>query len=58
MLLIPQILVRAFALGVSAVALAACGQQGPLYLPSNGTSVTSGPPMKPATQPATSASKP
>lgn len=34
MLLIPQILVRTFALGASAVALAACGQQGPLYLPS------------------------
>jgi predicted small lipoprotein YifL len=33
MLLIPQILVRTFALGASAVALAACGQQGPLYLP-------------------------
>jgi predicted small lipoprotein YifL len=33
MLLIPQILVRTFALGASAVALAACGQQGPLFLP-------------------------
>ncbi|MDP3192730.1 lipoprotein [Rhodoferax sp.] len=37
MLLIPQILVRAFALGASAVALAACGQRGPLYLPPTGT---------------------
>ncbi|MDI1245692.1 MAG: lipoprotein [Rhodoferax sp.] len=37
MLLIPQILVRTIALGASAVALAACGQQGPLYLPPTGT---------------------
>ncbi|MDD2879501.1 MAG: lipoprotein [Rhodoferax sp.] len=36
MLLIPQILVRTLALGASAVALAACGQQGPLYLPDTG----------------------
>ncbi|PKO61828.1 MAG: hypothetical protein CVU24_06875 [Betaproteobacteria bacterium HGW-Betaproteobacteria-18] len=36
MLLIPQILVRTFALGASAVALLACGQQGPLYLPQTG----------------------
>ena len=36
MLLISQILVRTFALGASAVALAACGQQGPLYLPPTG----------------------
>ena len=35
MLLIPQILVRTFALGASAV-LMACGQQGPLYLPETG----------------------
>jgi len=33
MLLITQILVRTLVLGASAVALAACGQQGPLYLP-------------------------
>jgi len=37
MLLIPQILVRTFILGASAAALAACGQQGPLYLPPTGT---------------------
>lgn len=37
MLLIPQILVRTFVLGASAAALAACGQQGPLYLPPAGT---------------------
>ncbi|MDD2845730.1 MAG: lipoprotein [Rhodoferax sp.] len=37
MLLIPQILVRAFALGASTVALAACGQRGPLYLPPAGS---------------------
>ena len=36
MLLIPQILVLTLALGASAVALAACGQQGPLYLPETG----------------------
>ncbi|WP_370654355.1 lipoprotein [Rhodoferax sp.] len=35
MLLIPQILVRSFVLGASAV-LMACGQQGPLYLPDTG----------------------
>jgi predicted small lipoprotein YifL len=33
MLLISQILVRTLALALSAVALAGCGQQGPLYLP-------------------------
>lgn len=36
MLLITQILVRTLALVASAVALAACGQQGPLYLPDTG----------------------
>ena len=29
-----QILVSTFVLGASAVSLSACGQQGPLYLPS------------------------
>ena len=33
MLFITQILVRTLVLGASAVALVACGQQGPLYLP-------------------------
>jgi hypothetical protein len=37
MQLIPQILVRSFALGASTVALVACGQRGPLYLPPTGT---------------------
>jgi len=37
MLLISQILVRTLVLGVGAVALVACGQQGPLYLPPTGT---------------------
>ena len=36
MLFNPQILVRVLVLGASAVALAACGQQGPLYLPDTG----------------------
>ena len=36
MLFVPQILVRAFVLGFCAVALQACGQQGPLYLPQAG----------------------
>jgi predicted small lipoprotein YifL len=38
MLLFPQILLRALALGSSAVALMACGQQGPLYLPAQAPS--------------------
>jgi len=58
MLLIPQILVRAIALGACAVALAACGQQGPLYLPKNGAPQTISPPLKPAPPPATAASRP
>lgn len=33
MFLIPRILVSAIVLGVNAVSLAGCGQQGPLYLP-------------------------
>jgi predicted small lipoprotein YifL len=36
MLLIPQILVRAFVLAACTVALVACGQRGPLYLPQAG----------------------
>lgn len=33
MFLIPRILVSGIVLGVNAVSLAGCGQQGPLYLP-------------------------
>jgi len=33
MLRIPQILVNAIVLGCGVVSLSACGQQGPLYLP-------------------------
>ncbi|MDD2919225.1 lipoprotein [Rhodoferax sp.] len=43
MLLIPQILVRTFALGASA-GLIACGQQGPLYLPPAGAVQRATPP--------------
>ncbi|OIP17623.1 MAG: hypothetical protein CO105_13720 [Comamonadaceae bacterium CG_4_9_14_3_um_filter_60_33] len=66
MLLIPQILVRAFALGASA-ALIACGQQGPLYLPPDAApqQVPQPEPVLPASgntqnilQPANSASAP
>jgi predicted small lipoprotein YifL len=35
MLRAPQILVRTIALAASAAALAACGQRGPLYLPTD-----------------------
>ncbi|NCN70623.1 MAG: hypothetical protein GW907_05670 [Betaproteobacteria bacterium] len=38
MMLNTQILVRTLVLGVGAVALVACGQQGSLYLPPTGTS--------------------
>ncbi|HSO44417.1 MAG TPA: lipoprotein [Rhodoferax sp.] len=66
MLLIPQILVRALALGASAV-LIACGQKGPLYLPPPDTVQRAAPPaplLPPAgttettLQPASTASAP
>jgi predicted small lipoprotein YifL len=66
MLLIIQILVRALALGASAV-LIACGQQGPLYLPPPASTQQAPPPesvlpasgsTKTTLQPATAASAP
>ncbi|MBI3102840.1 MAG: lipoprotein [Burkholderiales bacterium] len=57
MLKAPQILVRAIGLVVGMASLAACGQRGPLYLPTQPPQASA--PVQPApTPPASAASRP